>query len=654
MSSLRNVVERILFTVLIPLSISSTIALYIYPILQGCSFPLPTTTTTTTARESHGGGKDASFLSAVAKRSGVINTIHQHATTDWNLGGAANNGFLRAFDLPEPAIFRLLVLADPQIEGDSSLPSPEDNFLPRLRRHVAKIHSAWSSSSGSSSSSGEEAGDSERNNIATILVETSTTIFLEDIPSAFRATRKRLDLLGNDYYLAHIYRTLAWWSRPTHVTVLGDLIGSQWVTDEEFENRGWRFWQRVFRGGQRVDDDITLTGDMARQDREESLGEEKKKKMEILQRYRSPWANRIINVAGNHDIGYAGDVSKSRLERFERVFGRANWDIRFEHPALQDDNNNTEEKMHAEGDIDGEETTKAIQPTLHIINLNDLTLDGPAMDPSIQADSYAYINDLLTHRSRPVEDETSFTLLLTHVPLHKREGICVDAPYFSFFDEEDLAEDGETINAPPRWVKDGVREQNHLSEHVSTNGILEGILGMSGHTFMPAGGRGRRGLILTGHDHEGCDVVHFVNRTGAAVLQDNENDDNNNNNNNDLNEGAWHWDAVKYSPHTGLNGVTDEDPSIREVTLRSMMGEYGGNAALLSLWFDSNPEVNQWRYEIQVCPAGVQHLWWAVHGLAVVCIIALVVRWISQLWMMASGLFGRSKDRVLSDVKKAH
>lgn len=520
--------------------------------LQGCAFPLPVVTR---GNEQKRGG---SWFS-----NSVINTLYQHAA-DWNL--TLNEG------VDEPAIFRLLVLADPQIEGDSSLPSPDDEFIPRLQRHWENIQRSLSTP-----------------DTATVLKDTARKILVDNIPSAFSAARKRLDLLGNDYYLAHIYRTLSWWSRPTHVTVLGDLIGSQWVTDEEFENRGWRFWERVFRGGQRVDDRITTGQEPHRQG---SNGE-----METLQRYNSSWANRIINVAGNHDIGYAGDVSRARLERFEQIFGRANWDFRFAHPPLADGDHR--------------------RPTLHIINLNDLTLDGPPLESSIQSDSYTYINELLTHRSYPVEDQTSFTLLLTHVPLHKRDGICVDGPYFTFFDEDDVP---ENENDPLRWRKDGLREQNHLSEHVSTNAILQGIFGMSGEKAAPAAGMGRRGLILTGHDHEGCDVVHFVKREQHRTSESES----------ELEpEGgtkSWEWDARRYSTsYPATQAHEASDPSIREVTLRSMMGEYGGNAALLSLWFDTNPEVNQWQYEIQMCPAGVQHIWWAVHGLAVACVIGLSI-----------------------------
>jgi hypothetical protein len=545
--SLRLVLQRILFTILFPLSLTSAISLYLYPVLQGCAFPVPT-------------ANDSVQQSSWWTRNAVVNTLLQHAAA-WTQSPPNNNTY------PEPAIFRLLVLADPQIEGDSSLPSPDDEFVPRLRRHWATIRSS---------------------DDAAILKDVAQTILYEDIPAAFRAARKRLDLLGNDYYLAHIYRTLSWWSRPTHVTVLGDLIGSQWVDDGEFENRAWRYWDRVFRGGERIDDDIIVTGRISH-DEETGGTHDNNEELETLQRYNSSWANKIINIAGNHDIGYAGDVSKQRLERFERAFGRANWDIRLAHPPLDDG--------------EQEDDTKT-RPTLHIINLNDLTLDGPPFDPDIQSDSYTYVNGILTHRSRPVEDQTSFTLLLTHVPLHKREGVCVDSPYFSFFEDDD-------DDADKRFRKDGLSEQNHLSEHVSANAILQGIFGMSGDTHSaPANGKGRRGLILTGHDHEGCDVMHFVNRDHA----DADNDDK-----------SYYWDAVRYPPPSGTTSsfYDNSTPSIREVTLRSMMGQYDGNAALLALWFDADPAVNEWQYEIQMCPAGVQHIWWAVHGLALACLIGL-------------------------------
>lgn len=524
-----------LLSVLLPLATTASLYLYLYPLFHGCAFALP---------EPNQPRRTFNAL---------FNTFRQHVASQ----SAAH-----------PAPFRLLVLADPQLEGDTSLPSPDDELLPRLRQRWTAIRSSV------------EASQSLFDARVVSNVSTAARLLgFEDLPQALRGAQKRLDLLGNDFYLAHIYRTLHWWTVPTHVAVLGDLVGSQWVSDDEFEWRGARFWDRVFKGGVRVDDSITATG-------EKGYKSEGDKSLAVAD---SAWTRRIINVAGNHDIGYAGDVSAARIERFERVFGRANWDVRFEYR---------------------DNSSGPAAPTLHLINLNTLTLDPPPLEEDVQTNSYTYLNDLIFQRSYPVEDRTSFTLLLTHLPLHKSDGVCTDGPRITYHESDDE-------NSPddiPRFKEGGLKEQNHLSEHASDSGILEGIFGMSGNEDGPGGGWGRNGLILTGHDHTGCDVVHFVNRSVGRGEDG---------------EDSWKWDARRYDTRLSPNEKKTTTPSIREITLRSMMGEFGGNAGLLSLWFDSDPAVNEWKYEISTCAAGVQHVWWAVHvldllvaGLLVICLVS--------------------------------
>ncbi|KAL9101176.1 MAG: hypothetical protein Q9163_003535 [Psora crenata] len=180
-----------------------------------------------------------------------------------------------------------------------------------------------------------------------------------------------------------------------------------------------------------------------------------------------------IDIAGNHDIGYAGDITSDRLQRFERVFGKANWETRFSLPFPLGESQ--------EG------------PGLRFIVLNSLNLETPARDSDIQADTYKFMNDIISSL-RPVEDKSSGTKLLTHLPLYKEAGVCVDGPYFTYYDEQYGA---------------GVREQNHLSYDASVN-ILQGIYGMSRNMEAPGNGFGRKGIILTGHDHEGCSVHHHL------------------------------------------------------------------------------------------------------------------------------------------------
>jgi hypothetical protein len=185
------------------------------------------------------------------------------------------------------------------------------------------------------------------------------------------------------------------------------------------------------------------------------------------------------------------------MERFERVFGKANWDVRFSYPPSP---NST--------------SVDATPPSLHLINLNSLLLDTPALSEDLQQEVYTYMNSIITHRSRPVEDTSSFTLLLTHLPLFKKAGICVDPPHFDFWGNDD----GGGVYRPR-----GLKEQNHLSRSASEPGILESIFGMKGDIAAAGQGKGRHGLILNGHDHEGCDTWHYihVNRTWDSAEPDN-------------------------------------------------------------------------------------------------------------------------------------
>lgn len=467
-------------TGLASISLLSTTYLYSYPFFHGCAFPT----------EPAPGG------------SNKVTNAHTNAP------------------------FRLLVLGDPQLEGDSSLLDLDDGYFPSLRTLLPDLQSSYSALG-----------------LSAVIRHCLQDLFDSDIPRIIRSYRKRLDLLGNDYYLAHIYRTVHWFTQPTHVTVLGDLLGSQWVSDEEFERRGQRYWQRVFRHGQRVDDEVTTGIHVG------TLGQDKS------------WETRIINIAGNHDVGYAGDLTPERIERFERVFGKANWETRFNL------------RQEGGGDVAG---SMADFPELRIVVLNSLNLDTPALSEELQANTYNFINNII-HASHPVEDRTTLTLVLTHLPLHKETGVCVDNPHFAFHPEEQGG---------------GVKEQNHQSYNAG-KGILEGIFGMSGNPEAPGGGMGRNGIILTGHDHEGCDIHHYLsgNEDEPPIWK------------------AKKWGDVLSHPNETI-------PNIREITVRSMMGEFGGNAGLLSAWFDYG--IGEWRTAYSTCPLGTQHIWWAIHILDLV------------------------------------
>ncbi|CAM1504873.1 Fc.00g024640.m01.CDS01 [Cosmosporella sp. VM-42] len=512
---------------LVPLAVACTIYLYLFPFFQGCAFPIAS------------GNQEEAF----------------EATKQLHWPFANPNA-----ELPTKlAPFRLLALGDPQLEGDTSIITNYLGLFPHVQTMAKRATfqiDHWCF----------------RDRIR-MIVHDFVDIFFEDIPYFIESQRKKFDLFGNDFYLAHIYRQVHWWSNPTHVSVLGDLLGSQWIDDIEFEKRGKRFWNRTFKGAERLPDDVAKypSSEYVVSGYLDGGPEE------------DVWTRRIMNVVGNHDVGYAGDLTEERLERFERVFGKANYDLRFELPITDAETNAT---------IYDETTNRdsvRLAPEIRIIAVNDMNLDTPAKSPALQDQTYQFINDVIGS-SNAVEYKGHFTIILTHIPMYKPAGVCVDSPFFDFHTTEEGG---------------GVKEQNQLSFDAS-KGFLEGMWGMSGDTNAPANGLGRMGLMLNGHDHEGCDTYHYINQTNGTSFVDR------------------HWEVARWqdAKAKGIPGSSGI-PGRREITVRSMMGDFGGNAGLLSMWFDQ--ETWEWKFEYAECPLGTQHFWWFVHLLDIGLVCALVL-----------------------------
>jgi len=538
----------LLVPVLVPIAIASTAWLYLYTVFQQCAFPLPPPRNADAA---------AAFADTYA-RHWPFNRLPPG-------GPWAGNATL----VPR-APFRLLALGDPQLEGDTSIPNIWYGTVPHLKK--VWRHATWRS---------------QHPNLWQRVQQTLhdwIDFWFEDIPNEIESVRKRIDLFGNDFYLNHVYRTLHWWTKPTHVTVLGDLVGSQWIDDAEFDRRGWRYWNRVFKGAERVPDDLALypaeeydlaaelvsDGSEATEEQLEALG---------------AWSRRLINIAGNHDIGYAGDLTEERIERFERVFGKANYELRFELPVQDAVLNTTlfDEETNVGSD--------RLPPEIRVVVLNDMNLDTPAISGPLQDATYAFLNKVISTASA-VEFEGHFTIVLTHVPLYKPGGICVDAPFFDFFSEEEGG---------------GLREQNQLSADAS-KGFLEGVFGLSGDPGAAGHGKGRRGVLLNGHDHEGCDTYHFINQTAHE---------------DDATQRGWEvqtWRNASANSIVGMEG----HPGVREITVRSMMGDFGGYAGLLSVWFDE--DAWEWKYEYASCSLGRPALWWTVHITDLV-LVGFIIVW---------------------------
>lgn len=550
---LRNVLR-----LLVPLSVTLTVYLYLYPLFLTCGFPLPVAGAGAASRLGH--------LSAWFETAKLHFPLTKDQLSTDSTADADADADHKPASIPSSlrvAPFRLLALGDPQLEGDTSIPNAYlESSFPHLNSFFSRLASRSDEYPTFHKSTKQAFHD---------LVD----FYFDDIPNTLESIRKRIDLFGNDFYLAHIYRTVRWWTVPTHVTVLGDLLGSQWISDEEFERRGLRFWSRAFAGSERVPDEVAAwpapVYDVAG-----SLGTEL---------YNDTWQSRILNVAGNHDIGYAGDLTMERMERFERVFGKANYEVRFELPpevltaagaaSIRDesaDDNDDESSTHQDD---------RLIPELRIVVLNDMNLDTPVENTELQDQTYKFVNDVINTASA-VEFKGHFTVVLTHVPLYKPEGICVDPPFFTFYEEDGT-----------------LKEQNQLSNDAS-KGFVEGIFGLSGDPAAPGSGLGRRGVVLNGHDHEGCDTYHFINQSDTT------------------DDKAWQARTWQNATAEGLVGQPSL-PGVREITVRSMMGGYGGNAGLLSAWFDEDSW--EWRFEYTECPLGTQHLWWAVHIMDLIAVV---------------------------------
>ncbi|KAF2151646.1 hypothetical protein K461DRAFT_154605 [Myriangium duriaei CBS 260.36] len=477
--------------VLIILSVTSTTYLYLYPAFHRCAFPAPTSAT--------------------------------------------------AGHVPARAPLRLLALGDPQLEGDTSLPGPDEPLLPC-------IHDSW-----------QRYRDGDILNWPEEVKNASRSFFTKDLPRLLNIQRKRLDLWGNDYYLAHIYRTVRWWTEPTHVAVLGDLLGSQWIDNDEFHERADRYYDRVFEGATKLPDRSEIEQDL------ESAVD---------------WNRNLINIAGNHDIGYAGDFDTHRAVRFEERFAPLNWELRFQLDP------NDPSRL-----LSGYQALEEYPPRIHIIMLNSMNLDSPAYNETLQRESRDFLNWCADDaRSGRPEDAV---VLLTHIPLYKEEGLCVDGPFFNYFPEDQGG---------------GISEQNHLTEE-SSRSILDGLF-MNNFDDPTQGGRA--GIIVNGHDHEGCHVLHSLNAMDSVNVTG-------------LNSSTiGEWRTAVVNPETQARS-SNRTYAVREVTLRAMMGSYGGNAGLISGWFDQ--ESRRWMFDYQSCMFGVQHIWWAVHILDLVaaCIGCLAV-----------------------------
>ncbi len=363
--------------------------------------------------------------------------------------------------------------------------------------------------------------------------------------------RKRLDIYGNDHYLGHIYGVMKRRLQPSHVAVLGDLISCNWVSDSEYFNRTYRYATRLFRrpetpfpGTPGAIDLLQRRGVAENGSQYAAWLKNGVETREFEQAGQYAFQNvynwdgaagepLFVNTTGNHDVGYAGEISYNNMYRYSRFYGQPNYWVEY--------------NTHG-----GHESHESHPWRLVVVN--SLLLDGPAKHTPLYEAQWQFLRALAAH---PFNGST---VLITHVPLHKPEGFCADPPATEYFTRQNC----------PAWDWDklgNLRSQTLLSPDTSQK-LLDAAFA-----------NGRPGIILTGHDHEGC-ITYFARQgTGAA---------------------PWSASAQKPVNYTAV---------VKEITVRSIMGEYGGNTGLLTGHFSTLDD--EWQFHYTLCPFAIQHVWWA-------------------------------------------
>lgn len=168
-----------------------------------------------------------------------------------------------------------------------------------------------------------------------------------------------------------------------------------------------------------------------------------------------------------------------------------------------------------------------------LVGMNSLALDGPPQD-SAREETEKFLRGLQN------DNFEGPTVLLSHLPLYKPSGICKDGPYMKFY------EDGR------------LEEQNHMSAE-------------SSHLVLSIFSSQYGGIILTGHDHEGC--------------------------------------VSSYDADLKVQKGVEPGSFVVEATVRSVMGEFGGNAGIVTgVW---NEQLGRLDFRYSLCRFQVQHIWWA-------------------------------------------
>ncbi|KAF9933737.1 hypothetical protein FBU30_004538 [Linnemannia zychae] len=249
----------------------------------------------------------------------------------------------------------------------------------------------------------------------------------------------------------------------------------------------------------------------------------------------------MINVTGNHDIGYGYDISQERIERWEHIFGKSNFITSMDIPTPT---NSEGANFNNETDSREEQNVARNNRRLHLVVLNTMLLDGPSTDENLRGQTWEFLQEASTLKERNPQDKI---VLLTHIPLHKEQGICVDPPDIRVHWDNTIIEQTMLTPNTTQWIL------NHLQPD----------------------------FILNGHDHFGCDVTHTLHFGQTAWTASLTSDPSSST----LSPTPWPThdhgkQQENYNRHHHHQTVARK---VREVTQRSMMAEFSGYSGLFEI-----------------------------------------------------------------------
>ncbi|EFC43361.1 predicted protein [Naegleria gruberi] len=121
----------------------------------------------------------------------------------------------------------------------------------------------------------------------------------------------------NDYYFKLVFQNIHYLLRPDAIYMLGDLFSSQHVSNQEFYLRVDRF-NSIFSG---MFGFVNRIFKMRSGDLHEEQRMVKERGSSDLRNLNFPY---LVNLTGNHDIGYGFEANFFRIQRFIASFGVQN------------------------------------------------------------------------------------------------------------------------------------------------------------------------------------------------------------------------------------------------------------------------------------------------------------------------------------------